>query len=161
MPSQNRTTGGKSRNVKLMSNLLIGQKTPKSIRGMDIDDGLKLKMSSRKNKVLSLKIEIDEPDYDEEGKLIHKDVASDDDEDYNPNLDGIFAAELLDEEYLDAQEYTGELSPGEQKKIELEKQKMELKKRELEERQEEDIQADLKKHLNVDFMEQEGPEYVE
>ena len=121
MSSQNRTTGGKSRNVKLMSNLLIGQKTPKSIRGMDIDDSLKLKMSSRKNKVLSLKIEIDEPDYDEEGKLIHKDVASDDDEDYNPNLDGIFAAELLDEEYLDAQEYTGELSPGELKKIELEK----------------------------------------
>ena len=58
-------------------------------------------------------------------------LASDDDEDYNPNLvwrefSGIFAAELLDEEYLDAQEYTGgvgqgELSPGELKKIELEK----------------------------------------
>ena len=67
-----------------------------------------------------MKIEIDEPDYDEEGKLIHKDIASDDDDDYNPNLEGIFAAELLDEEYMDAQEYTGELSPGELKKIELE-----------------------------------------
>ena len=160
-PGPSRTTGGKTRNVKLMSRLLIAQKTPKSIRGMDIDDNLKLKMSSRKSKVLSLKIEIDEPDYDEEGKLIHKEVGSDDEEDYNPNLDGIFAAELLDEEYLDAQEYTGELSPGELKKIELEKQKAELKKRELEERQEEDIQADLKKHLNVEFMDQEVPEYVE
>ena len=106
---------------------------------MDIDDNLKFKMSSRKNKVLNLKIEIDEPDYDEEGKLIHKDVASDDDEDYNPNLDGIFCAELLDEEYMDAQEYTGELSPGELKKIEFEKQRIELEKKQIEERNEEDI----------------------
>ena len=113
-----------------MSDLLIRQKTPKSIRGMDIDDNQKFKITSKINKVLSLKIEIHEADYDEEGKVIHKDMASDDDdEDYNPNLDGIFCAELLDEEYMDAQEYTGELSPGELKKIELEKQKFELKKR--------------------------------
>ena len=50
-----------------MSSLLFKLNTPKSIRGMEIDENLKLKMSNKKTKVLSLQIEIDEPVYDDEG----------------------------------------------------------------------------------------------
>jgi hypothetical protein len=64
----------------------------------------------------------------------------DQDSDDAPHLDGVFMAHLLDEEFLDSQSYHGSddvISP----RPVLEG---------------EDLQADIKKHLNVDFASEEG-----
>lgn len=103
-----------SRNVKLMSELLKKQKTPKNIRGVEIDESQKKKYSNKKNKILQMKIEIDEPQYDGDGQLIIPEQTSEDE--LAPHLDGIFMAQLLDEEYQDQQEYfspTGQMLEGE------------------------------------------------
>lgn len=88
------------RKMKLMSKLLMTQHTPKQVDGSKVDPKIKSLMSSNKKKVLGLKIEVNEPEYDEEGKLIHKEEFDDDDEGLD-NFDGIFNAHLLDEEVLD------------------------------------------------------------
>lgn len=110
-----------------MSTLLKLQKTPKNIRGVEIEHTQKIKFSAKKNRIFQMKIEIDEPDYDEDGQLIVPETNSDDE--LAPHLDGIFMAQLLDEDYQDGQEY---FSP---------KQVLEGQ----------DLQNDIKKHLNVDF----------
>lgn len=50
-----------------MSTLLKLQKTPKNIRGVEIEHTQKIKFSAKKNRIFQMKIEIDEPDYDEDG----------------------------------------------------------------------------------------------
>lgn len=50
-----------NRTVKLMSELIKNQTTPKNIRGVEIDENQKLKYSNKKNKILKLEIEIDVP----------------------------------------------------------------------------------------------------
>ena len=46
---------------------------------------------------MRLKIDINAPDYDDEGKLIHNEELDEEDED----IEGLFNAHLLDEELLD------------------------------------------------------------
>ena len=83
-----------------------------------------------KAKILNMVIEVEEPEYDEDGQQIVKDI----DEEDNPHLDGIFMAHLLDEDYLDSIAYSP--TSDEKKPVMLEGQ---------------DLQDDIKKHLNVDF----------
>ena len=52
------------RSIKLMSDLLKRQKTPKNIRGVEIDDSQRQKYSKVKSKILAMNIEIEEPTYD-------------------------------------------------------------------------------------------------
>ena len=63
-------------------------------------------MEERKNKILSLEIDVVEPQYDSEGEQIHN--TEREDEDTPPHLDQIFNAHLLDEEYMNEQPYVGE-----------------------------------------------------
>jgi len=56
-----------SRSVKLMSELIKNQSTPKNIRGVEIDERQKQKFSNKKEKILGLEIEIDLPEYDADG----------------------------------------------------------------------------------------------
>lgn len=90
-----------SRSVKLMSELIKNQTTPKNIRGVQIDENQKLKYSNRKTKILNLEIDIELPEYDAEGQVIVPDEESDEID--APHLDGVFMAHLIDEEYLDSQ----------------------------------------------------------
>lgn len=66
---------------------------------------MRLKISHKKEKVLSLEINIKSPKYDENGQPIYF-SESDDDED-NPHY-GFFNMHLLDEDFLDQQPYLGE-----------------------------------------------------
>ena len=140
-----------------MSTFLINHETPNSINGMEINESVRRQLSYRKHKVLSLKIEIDEPDYDEEGNLIHKED-EDYDEDFYAYRDAIFAVELLDQAYDNPKVYTGEYSPGELKTIKLEKERIELEKKQQEVLTQSNIEADLVKFLNVDFIDKEASE---
>ena len=119
------------RAVKLMSALLQRQSTPKNIRGVEIDADQKQKYSNRKDKILRMEIEIEEPTYDQDGQLIVTDQNSD----YAAHLDGVFMAHLLDEEYLDSQEWIDPDGNGSPRPV----------------LDGEDLQADIKKHLNLDF----------
>ena len=56
-----------TRSVKLMSSLIKNQTTPKNIRGVEIDENQKQKYSNKKERVLGLEIEIDVPEYDQDG----------------------------------------------------------------------------------------------
>jgi hypothetical protein len=60
---------------------------------------MKLKISHKKEKVLSLQINISSPKYDENGKPIYQEE-SEEEEDDNPH-EGYFNLHLLDEDYLD------------------------------------------------------------
>lgn len=64
-------------------------------------------MEEKKLQVLELQIEVNEPTYDDEGQVIHKDDEGSSDE-MPEYLDGIFNANLLTDEYMDAQPYEGE-----------------------------------------------------
>jgi hypothetical protein len=86
-----------------MSTLLKEIKTPKNIRGVEIDEKQKIKYSANKKRVLEMEIIIEEPVYDEEGSVIVPDANSS--ESQPEHLDGIFMAQLLDEEYQDQQDY--------------------------------------------------------
>ena len=58
-----------------------------------------------RNKIINLKIELNAPDYDDEGKLLHpEDDESNDDEidEQNDRLAEYFNAMLLDEEVLNS-----------------------------------------------------------
>lgn len=50
---------------------------------------------------MNLEIDINAPEYDSEGKLIHNEDLDDDYDDEDDNLEGVFNAHLLDEELLD------------------------------------------------------------
>ena len=73
-------------------------KTPEKIKGKHIDDKLRLKISHKKEKVLSLQINIESPMYDDKGKPIFPD---EDSEDYEDPHFGHFNMHLLDEDHLD------------------------------------------------------------
>ena len=60
---------------------------------------MRLKISNKKEKVLSLLINIQSPKYDDEGKPLYIEE-SEEDEDDNPH-DGYFNMHLLDEDFLD------------------------------------------------------------
>jgi hypothetical protein len=85
------------KSMKLMSTLLKKQKTPKNIRGVEIEESQKIKFSAKKKRVLQMEIQIEEPQYDEDGSVIIPDTNSSDEQ--PSHLDGIFMAQLLDEEY--------------------------------------------------------------
>jgi len=80
----------KTRVIKLMSDILLKQSTPKS------------------KKALTLKIDVNQPKYDADGKLIHDEELSEEDEE-DP-FDGIFNAHLLDEEEMDKHSYKGSMT---------------------------------------------------
>ena len=105
------------RKMKLMSKLLMNQSTPKQVEGNEVDSLMKSKIESNKKKVLNLQIEVNEPEYDDEGKLVHKEEFEDDDEGLD-NFEGIFNAHLLDEEVLDQQIYNGSMSSDSDKSAE-------------------------------------------
>ena len=108
-------------------------KTPEHIRGQHLDDKMRLKISNKKEKVLSLQINIQSPRYDENGKPVYLDESEDV---YDNPHHGYFNIDLLDEEYLDSQPYLGEGSEdGEPKPMKTEQ----------------DLQNDIMKHLNIDF----------
>ena len=50
-----------------MSHTIMNLKTPEHILGKHIDDKMRLKISHKKEKVLSLQINIQSPKYDENG----------------------------------------------------------------------------------------------
>lgn len=89
---------GSKRAVKLMSQMIMNLKTPEKIKGEHIDDQMRLKISHKKEKVLSLQINILSPKYDELGKPIYQDESEDEFD--NPHH-GYFNMHLLDEDYLD------------------------------------------------------------
>lgn len=60
--------------------------------------------------MLSLEIEVNEPQYDEEGQLVLED---EEDEEEPDAFDGVFNAHLLEEEYLDGQSYQGSMTDEE------------------------------------------------
>ncbi len=62
-----------------------------------------------------MEIEIEEPQYDEEGSVIIPDTNSS--EEQPPHLDGIFMAQLLDEEYQNQQVYTSPIQALEGKDL--------------------------------------------
>lgn len=105
-----------------MSNLLKNQPTPKA------------------KKVLKLEIEINQPEYDEDGQIIHHE---EEEEDVLDNFDEYFNAHLLDEEYLDQQSYKGSMTDNESSSSTLKQQQKEMN--------EQERQDDIKRHLNVDF----------
>lgn len=74
------------RYLKSMSILLRRLKTPASIFGKEIDEELRSKMSSKKQDMLSLCVDVNEANYDENGKLIHPEYGDEDDVD----LDELF-----------------------------------------------------------------------
>jgi hypothetical protein len=75
---------------RYMSTVLQKQSTPKS------------------KKMLDLKIDLNAPTYDAEGKVVHDDdIESESDEEC---FDGVFNAHLLEEEVMDEQEYNGSMS---------------------------------------------------
>lgn len=88
---------GSKRNVKLMSKTFMNLKTPDKIKGQNLDDQTKFKISTKKEKVLSLQININTPRYDDQGQPIFPDDDSDDFEDFHF---GYFNMHLLDEEVL-------------------------------------------------------------
>ena len=55
---------GSKRAVKLMSKTIMSLKTPEKIKGRHLDDQTRLKISNKKEKVLSLQINITTPKYD-------------------------------------------------------------------------------------------------
>ena len=57
-------------------------------------------MEEKKLQVLELQIDVNEPEYNEEGQVIPRDDNSSSDE-MPEYLDGIFNANLLTEEYMD------------------------------------------------------------
>lgn len=126
-----------------MSSLLKNQNTPQVLSGRPIDPDTKEKIKKRKQRILGLEIDINAPAYDDEGNLIYEE--SDEDEEEPEALTGIFNVHLLDEEVLDQQEYLGSatnsLNSSQQEEQITNKLPME----------EEELQADFKKHLNVDF----------
>ena len=64
--------------------------------------------SPKSKKLLNLKIDLNAPSYDDQGKIVHDDdIESESDEDC---FDGVFNAHLLDEEVLDEQEYNGSMT---------------------------------------------------
>ena len=105
------------RKMKLMSKLLMNQSTPKQVEGNEVDSLMKSKIESNKKKVLNLQIEVNEPEYGDEGKLVHKEEFEDDDEGLD-NFEDIFNAHLLDEEVLDQQIYNGSMSSDSDKSAE-------------------------------------------
>jgi hypothetical protein len=58
-----------------------------------------------RQKVLGLQIVVEAPEYDSEGKVIEMDSNEDSHDD---RLDGVFNHHLLEEEFLNAQPYTGD-----------------------------------------------------
>ena len=102
-PSPNKRNYGSptKRDKKSMADTLKKIPTPKSK-----PYAVQRIMEDRKSRVLQLQIDVVEPEYDNEGQPIHADM---EDETTPPHMDQIFNAHLLDEEYMDAQRYTGEL----------------------------------------------------
>ncbi len=141
------------RDVKLMSKVISKLKTPKIYRGMEIDERMKKKIRRMRNKVLDLEIVVEVPQYDENG-----DPIMDEDEDDEFEHSGIFNAHMLEDEYLDQQEYVGETFTSDEDEGSQEKAQADY----YQDKNEEEIEEDLKKHCNVDFGEedQEGEEYV-
>lgn len=70
---------------------------------------MKNKIIKTKEKILKLKIKVEESKFDSDGKLIFQEVLD------SPsfNIDGIFNSFMLNEEYMNKQKYTGYLSPSE------------------------------------------------
>mmetsp|Transcript_15904 Transcript_15904/g.26804 ORF Transcript_15904/g.26804 Transcript_15904/m.26804 type:complete len:202 (+) Transcript_15904:1-606(+) len=137
-----------------MSRLLINQKTPQIVRGIEVDDTMRQKIKQARQKVLGLNIVVEDPEYDEEGNPVIKDY---EDDDGLEHFDGIFNAHLLEEEYLDSQPYQGDVTfsdNSEENKQAEQHNTSQINKP----RDEAEIQEDLKKHLNIDFTERDGEE---
>lgn len=132
-----------------MSKLIKNTKTPKIVRGLEIDEHLKHKIRETKQKVLGLEIVVEDIEYDSQGKQIRNEV-DEDEEEYNDVFEGIFNAHLLDEEYLDQQPYEGETSFSQESDRQSAVQTVPPV---YQPRDEEEIKEDLKKHLNIDFNE--------
>jgi hypothetical protein len=77
------------RSVKFMSDVLRKQVTPKA------------------SKALTLKIDVNQPEYDEDGQLV---MDSDEEEEDPENFEGIFNAHLLEDENLDKDSYKGSIT---------------------------------------------------
>ena len=71
-----------------------------------MDDKTRVKISNKKETILSLQINIQSPKYDDSGQPTYLDE-SEDEYDDNPHHD-YFNMHLLDEDYLDSQPYLGE-----------------------------------------------------
>lgn len=80
------------RNIS-MYQVLVQKRTPKSSR------------------LLELKIDVNAPEYDAEGKLIHDD--DEDDEEADEMFDEVFNSYLLEEEVMDLQVYNGSMTSSE------------------------------------------------
>lgn len=104
---------------------------------------LKSQTTPKAQKVLNLKIDVNQPEYDEEGQLI---VDSEEDEEAYENFEGIFNAHLLEDEYLDQQSYKGSMTDEDSSLVENKLMN------------EQEREEDIKKHLNVDFSENEENE---
>ena len=116
-------------NFKFMSTVLKKQATPKA------------------NKVLSLEIEVNVPNYDDEGNVIHDESSLDSDEE-DEAFEGRFNAHLLEDEVLDQDSYKGSMTDDESNKSasNIEETVPPPKQMDAEE-----IKADIQKHLNLDF----------
>ena len=63
-----------------------------------------------KSKIINLKIELNAPDYDGEGKLIHPEDEQSEEEELDDKLAEYFNAMLLDEEIMNQQVYEGSMT---------------------------------------------------
>ena len=63
-----------------------------------------------KSKIINLKIELNAPDYDGEGKLIHPEDELSNEEELDDKIAEYFNAMLLDEEILNSQVYEGSMT---------------------------------------------------
>lgn len=126
------TVSAIKRDVKLMSKTIMNLKTPDKIKGQHINDQLRLKISHKKEKVLSLQINIDSPVYDDKGRPIYPE---DEEDDYEDPHQGHFNIHLLSERHLDKQPYLGENNEWE----------------EMDDEQREKFQAEREKNLQDEF----------
>lgn len=67
-----------------------------------------------KSKIINLNIELNAPEYDGDGKLIHPEDNESNEEELDDKLAEYFNAMLLDEEVLDSQIYEGSMTSSDE-----------------------------------------------
>ena len=112
-----------------------------------------------KNKIINLKIELNAPAYGDDGKLLHpedEESEKSEDEEIDDKLAQYFSAHLLDEDLLNSQIYEGSMSSYEgsdEEKVGKQQEYIPSTETNIinKPRDEADIEADFKKHMNLDF----------